>query len=167
MTVIPDFDRLFDYGDRLTFSPGLQWVASLLVDRVKHRSLILRLRYLQISTLRLTYPTSQLGEKVEYTLCGVVLTKLRSRSWQADPYTSVSFQVPDNWKAGRVWVSYPIGILISTCTQTQSRVEESVNLAKPNLVLIRARREGAMEAFSVTRVLARCAFFLICLDCFV
>lgn len=25
-------------------------------------------------------------------------------SWSADAHTSVSFSVPDNWKAGRIWV---------------------------------------------------------------
>lgn len=24
--------------------------------------------------------------------------------WEAAPLTSVTFQVPDNWKAGRIWV---------------------------------------------------------------
>lgn len=25
-------------------------------------------------------------------------------SWEAGAFTSVSFSVPDNWKAGRIWV---------------------------------------------------------------
>lgn len=26
------------------------------------------------------------------------------RRWEAQAFSSVSFQVPDNWKAGRIWV---------------------------------------------------------------
>ena len=26
-------------------------------------------------------------------------------SWESLPFTSVQFYVPDNWKAGRIWVS--------------------------------------------------------------
>ncbi|KAJ3550540.1 hypothetical protein NM688_g5052 [Phlebia brevispora] len=31
--------------------------------------------------------------------------------WEAAAYTAVSFTVPDNWKAGRIWVSNTTGIL--------------------------------------------------------
>jgi len=30
---------------------------------------------------------------------------LISLSWEAPPNSRVSFQVPDNWKSGRIWVS--------------------------------------------------------------
>lgn len=28
------------------------------------------------------------------------------RRWEAQAFSSVSFQVPDNWKAGRIWVRF-------------------------------------------------------------
>jgi hypothetical protein len=43
-------------------------------------------------------------------------------SWEAPAGTSVSFNVPNNWKAGRIWVRIiPFAIFISSeCSSAQS-----------------------------------------------
>ena len=54
-----------------------------------------------------------------------VATLTRTCRWEAAPFTSVSFPVPDNWKAGRIWVSSARSKWRKTQTDRCIRVAET------------------------------------------
>ena len=104
-------------------------------------------RCLRTSTLLPTFLTMQLG-KPDYIMApqptkSIVL----SSRWEAGAYTAVSFTVPDNWKAGRIWVL--ILPTSSTCRLYHNNRAGETAILVPTLVQIPVWMVGVTEDFSV------------------
>ena len=50
-------------------------------------------------------PTTLLGESELFAFSESMLTYIQSHRWAQNAYQAVSFSVPNNWQAGRIWVS--------------------------------------------------------------
>ncbi len=69
--------------------------------------------------------------------------------WEADAYTSVSFSVPDNWQAGRIWVSVIIRLIefatYNICCRPAETATSMIPIPLPNAWMV-----AATEVLNVT-----------------
>ena len=87
----------------LTMFPGLLYVHSTIDPSTRADPLF---RSSPTSTSALLAPTTRLGAFMSHSHFQYIAVLTHSpHSWEQRAYQAVSFSVPDNWKAGRIWVS--------------------------------------------------------------
>lgn len=96
----------------------------------------------------LNLPT-QLGNDLTSSIPEFSLTA-RSR-WQANAYTHVTFSVPNNWKAGRIWVCTLFGIHLSKSEISSAPTRDVVTvISMTPIPPLNVRMVAAMVAWCAT-----------------
>jgi hypothetical protein len=83
----------------------------------------------------------------------LALIKLDLRSWQANSHTSVSFEVPDNWQAGRIWVRLQTLSTLRFVTANYRDDVIAISRPTPDLTLVSMVVATAVLSVILTRVL--------------